>query len=101
MHLSLRWRLAAGIVLAFAVTLTVIFFSPVRLQRPSRQPGRQPVRRAQAMQAELTLAGTSTTHAFATSFSVSEREAESRSSQSFATLMGAPDHCGVQGRACR
>ncbi|HET9477520.1 MAG TPA: ATP-binding protein, partial [Dehalococcoidia bacterium] len=27
MHLSLRWRLAAGIVLAFAVTLTVIFFT--------------------------------------------------------------------------
>ncbi len=27
MHLSIRWRLAAGIVLVFAVTLTVIFFT--------------------------------------------------------------------------
>jgi signal transduction histidine kinase len=60
MHLSLRWRLAAGIVLAFAVTLTVIFFTvQFALQRILRDNLDDSLSdAAQAMQAELTLAGT-------------------------------------------
>src|SRR5512145_973407 len=60
MHLSLRWRLAAGIVLAFAVTLTVIFFTvQFALQRVLRDNLDDSLAdNAQAIQAELTLAGT-------------------------------------------
>jgi signal transduction histidine kinase len=59
MHLSLRWRLAAGIVLAFAVTLTLIFVTVyLALQSILTSDLDESLGdAAEAMQAEILLAG--------------------------------------------